>query len=236
MPISSATSTLLAALRVALLLCPLAHAQAAPAASTSTSASASAAPIAVPSTGAHGPLSRQFSGFAFDFVELNDTLGEAGTPNSFSINLIRSVANITSSRPFLRAGGTTGDVNAHYVPSGPGGNGAYPPRFFGAFQNVPDAEFIAQVPFRPGNVSNSVEFFRAELGGIMKGVGTGLYAVEIGNEENTFVADDESGYRRYVNQFREFESGIVQTGLLENLTAFQAIDSAWGKGYAQLTP
>ncbi|KAH7409642.1 hypothetical protein BKA64DRAFT_665528 [Cadophora sp. MPI-SDFR-AT-0126] len=178
---------------------------------------------------AHGPIDRAFTSWSLETDEANSTLGIGNTPNVFNANLISSLLAVTGGRPWIRVGGTSGDIGARFKPDEPATYRHYPPSFFKSFNNIKDVDYMFQIPMTPNNITDSVLFFREAY----KNIGPDrLWGVELGNEENVWIVFSGGGadHQTYVNRFLRFEQAIIDTGLLQNNTAFQAIDSQNDRG------
>ena len=120
---------------------------------------------------------------------------------------------------FVPTGSHTGDFD--------GKNYLYSPVYFESFKNfLPDMKYIFQIPFRPLNVSNTVDFFRAGYNNIGA---DGLESVAIGNEEGQLYTNDAMtavDYAGYVNQYLAFENAILNHTKIADSVGFEIADGA----------
>lgn len=115
--------------------------------------------ITIPSTpsGASGPISPSFCGFAFEERSFFYFAGSSDDPNTFSQNLVDAVANRTNTSPRIRVGGTSLD-HGHYtadqkqavkLPDGQGGGGVPKDLSIGPYFFKSIAKILANFPVQP---------------------------------------------------------------------------------------
>ncbi|EXJ71433.1 uncharacterized protein A1O5_05241 [Cladophialophora psammophila CBS 110553] len=151
-------------------------------------------------SGAAQTVDRAFPGLAFEARSFWYYAGKAGKPINFSLNLLRTIANKTKTKPVIRVGGTSLDHSLGYdpdqpkaihIPEGqPAGipsNLTFGPSYFESFTNFPDARYILDLPFAYKNRTNSLRFIDAAY----RKIGADrIYALELGNEVNLYRQPD----------------------------------------------
>ncbi|KIW91218.1 uncharacterized protein Z519_08114 [Cladophialophora bantiana CBS 173.52] len=160
-----------------------------------------------------------FPGLAFEARSFWCYAGTAGQPNKFSLNLLRTIADKTKTKPVIRVGGTSLDHSLGYdpdqptaihVPEGqPAGipsNMTFGPSYFESFTNFPDAGYILDIPFSYKNHTNSLHFIDVAY----RKIGAGhIYALELGNEVNLYRQPLDWSIADYVSQWTVWTSDIA---------------------------
>lgn len=164
-----------------------------------------------------------YPALAFSSHSFQEYTGSTATPNTFSANLIQSIANRTGSPVHIRVGGTSGDF-AHYeagqdvalkLPASSKAGGipkgmTLGSSWFEGFSNFPSVKWTYMAHFaNESDISNSVAGVQEAL----KYIGPNLEAVEIGNEIDYYPNDNRpKGYNaaQYVQQWLEYEDAITK--------------------------
>ncbi|KAK4499664.1 hypothetical protein PRZ48_010182 [Zasmidium cellare] len=164
-----------------------------------------------------------YPALAFSSHSFHEYTGSKASPNTFSANLIETIANRTGSSVHIRVGGTSGDF-AHYqadqnvavkLPSGAKAGGiprgmALGSPWFEGFANFPSVKWTYMAHFaNESDISNSVAGVQEAL----KYIGPNLEALEIGNEIDLYPNDNRpKGYNaaQYVEQWHEYEDAITK--------------------------
>ncbi|EME45631.1 glycoside hydrolase family 79 protein [Dothistroma septosporum NZE10] len=195
--------------------------------------------VTIPAAPSSATVDRSFAGFAFEQASFfNFAFDANGSTNTFSVNLIDSVANRTGGIPILRVGGTSGDlatvntsqaqaVNLPATNYGPSTSPALTlsPAYFDAFKMFNNAQYVFMVPLRQRNITSSLQF--AQYG--MAAIGNRLQALEIGNEPDFY---DWFSSTAYANEFKDFQSALIDQfpGALKGLGRSFTPAAAFGAG------
>ncbi|KAI0893678.1 glycoside hydrolase family 79 protein [Annulohypoxylon nitens] len=138
-----------------------------------------------------------FPGFAFEeasfvrYAQYDD-----GSPNTFSINLIKAVTSRTGGYPIIRLGGTSPDYG-RYLPGQeepalpPAEQDNYQnvgyttigPSYWKLTQNFPGAKYMVQVPLATTNISETIAWAQSAVAGI--GIDN-IHSIQPGNEANLY--------------------------------------------------
>ncbi|KAE9366274.1 glycoside hydrolase family 79 protein [Stipitochalara longipes BDJ] len=78
--------------------------------STATTPTSTIAPTQIQSNGSAIPISRRIGALSIEFCYILDYLGDAGSPNTFSRQLLQNIEDRLGTPPIIRIGGHTQDV------------------------------------------------------------------------------------------------------------------------------
>ena len=138
-----------------------------------------------------------FPAFAFELASFFPYTTHAnGTANKLTQNLINAVATRTGTKPVVRVGGTSGDHATLQKnlsePTEPEISPTERPAFndlivgdsfFGSFQNIPNAQYIVNIPLGKRDDANAMAFAKS----YWNTVGTNnMQAIQVGNEPDLY--------------------------------------------------
>lgn len=200
------------------------------------------APVQVPAS-ASLPIDDSYLSLMIDSQFWPDYGGTKSHPNTFTNALVANLAGKKGSPLEIRVGGTSGD-NVIYnsnqaeaiktIRKDPNGIGlkdlrSLGPAWLEAFQTIPDARYVLEVPLQTQNLGSSIDYAKIVVPAIGS---TNLNAVEVGNEPDLYAG----GYSpvQYVNQFIEWSKAIESNTSLPPGPIFQAGGIASGglRGWA----
>lgn len=182
--------------------------------------------LTIPTTAPSGTsnvVDKSYPGFAMSAHSFQEYAGNKSSPNTFSANLIQSVADRTGTAVHIRVGGTSGDFSIFdpnqqesikfppgYRPGGIPKNMTLGPTWYEGFQSFPGVQWIFMTHLAnnsDGMKANSVAATQQAL----KNIGSNLEAIEIGNEINFYPNVNRPGsysVSNYLSDWFDYQQAI----------------------------